>query len=792
MKEFALFYFWYEKFLFKILRIIIFVFLFVFSLISLFNKIYPNLPLFIFSFYLMLEVFVIYKISRLIPEVEVTKNTSNPLDSFTLEASGIFNSSHSSSGFVKELLNLPQVSFILAKADGVYKDIQLVEIDKKIIAGKALELSKEINTKFVTTMDLFTAYLLLTEDKTKFLFNKKLKQEDIKNILLWTKNSFTKEESPKGQDLTFSGEGIAEDWVYGWTIETSKYMLDLSRQILSEKELKPTGRKKEYLQLVEALSKGGSAILVGDEGSGKESAVKELAVQSFSGNLSGNLFHQKIYQLMVDAFMAGAQTQGELEERLNLLVDEVAHAGNVIIYIPEFQNIMGSSSFHLDISGALIPYLKNGSIRIIAAISPGAYKQFVEPMHSLLDSFSTINFLEPSREEVLDMLFRKADEIEAKNKTILTYKAMLGAFDYANKYTKEKVLPGSAVTLLDDSANAVRLKGKQLVEEQDILDQVKKKTNVSVGEPKALEKTLLLNLEKELHKRIVGQNEAVSALAESIRRLRAGLSTSSKPISFLFLGPTGVGKTETAKVLADIYFGNSQRFIRLDMSEFSGEDGMRRLLGSGPGQGDEKGQLTEPVYDSPYSLVLLDEFEKADPKILDLFLQVLDDGRLTDNKGKTVSFVNAIIIATSNAASEFVREEVSKGVVVDKKFQATLLEFLQTKGIFKPELLNRFDGVVVFTPLGKEEIIQVVKLLLIDVTKRLTEKDIKVNFDEKVLAKIATEGFDKDFGARPLRRFIQNNIEDLIAQKMLKDEIKRGDSLLINVDSSNNILINKN
>ena len=792
MKEFALFYFWYEKFLFKILRIIIFVFLFVFSLISLFNKIYPNLPLFVFSLYLMLEVFVVYKISRLVAQVEVTKNTSNPLDSFTLEALGIFNSSRSSLGFVKELLNLPQVSFILAKADGVYKDIQLVEIDKKIIAGKALELSKEINTKFVTTMDLFTAYLLLTEDKTKFLFNKKLKQEDIKNILLWTKNSFTKEESPKGQDLTFSGEGIAEDWVYGWTIETSKYMLDLSRQILSEKELKPTGRKKEYLQLVEALSKGGSAILVGDEGSGKESAVKELAVQSFSGNLSGNLFHQKIYQLMVDAFMAGAQTQGELEERLNLLVDEVAHAGNVIIYIPEFQNIMGSSSFHLDISGALIPYLKNGSIRIIAAISPGAYKQFVEPMHSLLDSFSTINFLEPSREEVLDMLFRKADEIEAKNKTILTYKAMLGAFDYANKYTKEKVLPGSAVTLLDDSANAVRLKGKQLVEEQDILDQVKKKTNVSVGEPKALEKTLLLNLEKELHKRIVGQNEAVSALAESIRRLRAGLSTSSKPISFLFLGPTGVGKTETAKVLADIYFGNSQRFIRLDMSEFSGEDGMRRLLGSGPGQGDEKGQLTEPVYDSPYSLVLLDEFEKADPKILDLFLQVLDDGRLTDNKGKTVSFVNAIIIATSNAASEFVREEVSKGVVVDKKFQATLLEFLQTKGIFKPELLNRFDGVVVFTPLGKEEIIQVVKLMLFDVTKRLTEKDIKVNFDEKVLAKIATEGFDKDFGARPLRRFIQNNIEDLIAQKMLKDEIKRGDSIQILVDSSNNIQISKN
>ncbi len=791
MKEFALFYFWYEKFLFKILRIGVFSVLFVFSLLFLINKTYPNLPLFVFSFYLMLEVFVIYKISRLTPEIEVKNNTSNFLDSFTLEALGIFKSASNSIGLVKELLNLPKVSFVLAKTDGVYKDVQILEIDKKQIADKALELSKEVNAKFITTADLFVAYLLLTEAKTKFLFNKKLKQEDIKNILIWVRESYKKEENPKGQDLTFAGEGIAESWVYGWTIETAKYMLDLSKEFLSERQLKPTGRKNEYLQIVEALSKGGSAILVGDEGSGKESAVKELAIQSFSGNLSGNLFHQKIYQLMVDAFMAGAESQGELEERINSLIAEVSHSGNVIIYIPEFQNIMGSSSFHLDISGALIPYLKNGSIRIIAAVTPGAYKKYVEPMHSLLDSFTVINFQEPKRADVLDMLFKKADEIEAKNSVILTYKAILSACDYANKYAKEKVMPGSAVTLLDDSANAVRLNGRRVVEEQDILDQVKKKTNVSVGEPKPIEKTLLLNLEKELHKRIVGQNEAVSGLAESIRRLRAGLSTPTKPISFLFLGPTGVGKTETAKALADVYFGNSQRLVRVDMSEFSGDDGMRRLLGSGPGQGDEKGQLTEPVYDSPYSLVLLDEFEKADQKILDLFLQVFDDGRLTDNKGKTVSFVNTIIIATSNAASEFIREQVSKGISIDKKFQSLLLEFLQTKGIFKPELLNRFDDIVVFKPLAQEEVIQIVKLMLSDVIKTLTQKDITVAFDEKILAKIATEGFDKNFGARPLRRFIQDKIEDPIAQKMLKDEIKRGDSISVTVDTSGNISLIK-
>lgn len=791
MKQFALFYYWYEKLLFKILRIFAFTLLFVFSVQGLINKTYPNFPLFIFSLYLMLEVFVSQKIGKLLPEKEVIINSSNPLDSFTLEALGIFNSNSNSTGIVKALLNLLQVNFILSKTDGVDKEVQILEVDKKVLADKALQLTKEINGKFITTMDLFTAYLLLTEVKSKFLFAKKLKEEDIKNILMWARESYTKEESPKGQDLTFAGEGIAENWVYGWTIETSKYMLDLSKQFLSEKELNPTGRKNEYAQLIEALSRGSSAILVGEEGSGKESAVKELAIQTYAGKLSGNLFHQKIYQLMVDAFMAGAKTQGELEERLNSLIAEVSHSGNVIIYIPEFQNIMGSSSFHLDISGALIPYLKNGSIRMIAAVSPGAFKQYIEPMHSLLDSFSVINFPEPPKTEVLDMLFRKAPEIEAKNNVIITYKAMLSAFDFANKYVKEKVMPGSVVTLLDDCANAVRLAGKKLVIEQDILDQVKKKTNVSVGEPKPVEKTLLLNLEKELHKRIIGQNEAVSALAQSIRRLRAGLSAPKKPISFLFLGPTGVGKTETAKALADIYFGNSQRLVRVDMSEFAGEDGMRRLLGSGPGQGDEKGQLTEPVYDSPYSLVLLDEFEKADQKILDLFLQVLDDGRLTDNKGKTVSFINTIIIATSNAASEFVREQVSKGVTVDKKFQDTLLEFLQTKNIFKPELLNRFDGVIVFKPLVNEEIVQIIKLLIKDVTRTLLEKDIAVTFDEKILAKIALEGFDKNFGARPLRRFIADKIEDPIAQKMLKDEIKRGDKIIVSVDSSNNIVISE-
>jgi ATP-dependent Clp protease ATP-binding subunit ClpA len=368
---------------------------------------------------------------------------------------------------------------------------------------------------------------------------------------------------------------------------------------------------------------------------------------------------------------------------------------------------------------------------------------------------------------------------------------VLAAYVFASRYAKEKVLPGSAVTLLEDTANAVMVSGKGVVEEQDIFNQIEKRIKVPVGEPKPVEKTLLLNLETEIHKRVISQDAAVAAISEAIRRLRTGLNVAEKPISFLFLGPTGVGKTETAKALASVYFGETARLVRLDMSEFVGEEGIKRLLGAGPGEGEGEGQLTEAVYDNPNSLILLDEFEKADPQILDLFLQVLDDGRLTDNKGKTVSFANCIIIATSNAASEFVREEIEKGAVVDKGFQQSLVNYLETKGIFKPELLNRFDDVITFKPLGQAEIVQIVKLMLISVAKELTAKDITVYFDDKIIGKIVNEGFDKDFGARPLRRFIQDKIEDIIAQEILKDEIKRGDKIQVSVDSTGNIALSK-
>ncbi len=784
----AKFYYFYNALLAKILRLLVLLILISLTLLSLNQEANLKLLIFALSLFLMFEVFFKFKISKQKPRVLVSE-TKTALDSFTLSALSIFESKNKTADIIKNLMRKRSAYFMLEKAGISTKEIQFLDIGKEDLANYALELSKTLKGKYVTTMDILASYLLLTEDKTKLLFNKKLKKEEMIHILYWARTGFDTEENPKSQKANFAGEGLAEGWVFGWTIETKKYMVDLTPEVLSRKPMF-LGREEELNQTIEALYKGTSAILVGEPGSGKESVIEALAYESFAGNLKGNLYHQKFFQLMVDAFLAGTTNQGDLQQRLDLVIAEISHAGDVIIYIPNFEAILGGSTFAIDLSGALIPYLEKGILRVVGTVTPEVYKKFVEPRSTLLDVFEIVKFDKPDKNLTLLMLFKKAFWLEKEFGVSLTYRAIVAAFEFSAKYSKEKVLPGSAVDLLTDTASNVKLSGKKNVEEQDIVTQVERKTNIPVGQPKASEKELLLNLENEIHKRIIDQEEAVSAISESLRRLRTGIEVSKKPISFLFLGPTGVGKTETAKALSAIYFKSESAMLRFDMSEYKQEEGIKRLLGSAPGEGSEKGEI-EKVYDNPFSLILLDEFEKADPKILDLFLQVLDDGRLTDNKGKTISFANTIIIATSNAGSEFIREEIQKGLVIDKTFKTNLLDYLQKQGVFKPELLNRFDEIVAFKPLGEKEVVQIIKLMLIQVQNNLKDKDIEVNFDDNIVAKIAEEGFDKEFGARPLKRFIQDNIEDLVAQKMLKDEIVRGDKLTISVDSSNNIFVIK-
>lgn len=733
----------------------------------------------------MLEVFFHFKIARLPPPISVKENDGrNIYDSFTLEALSIFITSQNLRRLIETLLHKKEVRFILEKADFKREEVLLLEITKDQLASYAFNLVQTIKGTAVTTMDIFAAYILLIEDQTKLLFNRNLKKEEFIHVLLWARKAFPNEENLPPIRVHFGGEGIGEEWVFGWTIETKKYMLDIMPKILQEKPLL-IGREKEHQQTLAALYQNKSVILVGEAGSGKTTLVETLAFESFEGATKGSLSHQRFFQFLVDRLLAGASDQGELEERLDSVIAEIAHSGDVIIFIPDIENILGAPTFNLNLAGVLIPYLEHGVIRIIGTSTPPAYKRFIEPMRSLVDVFGIVKLENPDKDTALQMLFEKAPDIERKSNIGLTYRAIIAAFSYADEYLQGRTMPGAGVTLLEDTASRVIYLKKNIVEEQDVIQQVENKTKIAIGIPQGKEKELLLHLEDEIHKRIIDQEQAVSAVSQGLRRIRSGLKSPTKPISFLFLGPTGVGKTETGKALAYLYFGAENKMIRVDMSEYSTNEGIKRLLGGLP---DEEG-LSDKVYDHPFSLLLLDEFEKAAPSIRDLFLQVLDDGRLTDNKGRTVSFVNTIIIATSNAASEVIREEVKKGKAVDKKFQEELLEFLQKNNIFKPELLNRFDQIVVFKPLGTNEVVEITKLMLEELSKKLLEQEITISFDDKLITKIVKEGVNEEFGARPLRRFIQDNIEDLIAQKMLKDEIKRGDKVNLSTDDTNTITI---
>ena len=791
---------WYKTALIRSIRLLVCVLL-LFLISLLYSKeLSLKIPLFLFNVFLMVELFFHYKIGHAAPDIVLEKNDKKDIyRSFTLQAVSGFITEPKTSEIIRKLSKLPQIKVILQKANITSKELVFTDLPVDVLAESAFDTAKTFKAKYVTTIDVFIAYLLLIEKDAKLLFAKQMKIDDLYNILYWTKIEYPEEENPKKVRVHFDGSGVGEALVSGWTPETRKYTANFTSFAIRQEPL-IRGRENEFKLLLEGLIKieGNNVLLVGDIGAGKENLVKALAYHSFEGNLGGYLNHKRIFQILVGALTAGAGNRSDLEERLQNIIAEVSHAQDVILFIPEFQNILGGTSYNLDLSGALLPYLKSGNIPVIATMTTGEYKTYMEK-NPLKEAFTVIPLKEPDENTAIQMVMGEAEKVEKKYRVILSYRAIASSVELAGRFLQDQALPGSAVALLEAVSNSVALDKAQpmyektkrkIVLEEYVVKKVEEATHVPIGMPTGEEINLLLHLEDKMHEKVIGQEDAVSAIAEAMRRVRSGMSTSERPISFLFLGSTGVGKTETAKTLADLYYGGQKNMIRLDMSEYTDETGVRRLLGAPPGEGKERGELTDKIHDNPASLVLLDEFEKAHSKIHDLFLQVLDDGRLTDNKGQTVSFRNAIIIATSNAGSEFIREEVEKGTKIDKTFQKKLLDHLQTKGIFKPEFLNRFDDVITFRPLGDEQVTKVVKLLLDDIAKTLSDQDIKVTFNDAVIEKICKEGFDAEFGARPLRRYIQDTIEDMISQKKLTKEIDRGKSVTFAIDGTGALSLN--
>lgn len=531
------------------------------------------------------------------------------------------------------------------------------------------------------------------------------------------------------------------------------------------------GREKELEEIFRVIEGGRqSVVLVGSEGVGKQALLGGIASLMVEERVPVVLQDKRLVRISIPHLLTGAQPQ-EAQERLMTVLYEVMRSGNIILAINDLDQVTN------ELASVLVDFLSRGGTFVIATTTPQGYTGAIE--RTVLGRvFEKVVVSEPETNEAIRVLESKALSIEAEHNVSFTYMALESIVLLCDRFMHESYLPKKAIEVAREVALMVSKErgADALITQEDVGRIISEKTGVPTTRVEEQEKETLLHLEERMHGRVVGQSEAVNAVSAALRRARTQLRSETRPIAtFLFLGPTGVGKTELAKTVAETYFGSEDTMIRLDMSEYQQADSIARLIGR-PGT-NEGGLLTEAVRQQPFALVLLDEFEKADPNILNLFLQVFDDGRLTDAAGRTIDFTNTILIATSNAGTSYIQNAVKEGQT-SEQIKTRLLEE-ELKGIYRPELLNRFDGVIVFTPLTQEEIVEITRRMIASLAGRLEAKGIHFRVADDVLIALAQKGYDPVFGARPLRRLVQEEVDNAIAQALLRDEVKRRDTIIL-------------
>ena len=614
---------------------------------------------------------------------------------------------------------------------------------------------------------------------------------------------------------------------------------------------------ERVIQILNRRSKN-NPVLLGEPGVGKTAVAEGLACRIYEKNVPPKLFEYQLYLLDFTALVAGTQFRGQFEARLKSLLNEAAERGNVVLVIDEIHNIVaaGDAEGAMSAANILKPALARGEIQIIGATTLTEYRKHIEKDSALERRFQPVTVGEPTVEETVEILKGIRDKYEAHHSVTITDDALKAAATLSSRYITDRFLPDKAIDLIDEAASKKRLgsqtepddlkeKEKKLeklqsekqeaitaqdfekaakirdeekvlkeeveklksswkgtgsssglvVDEDDIADILADWTHIPAARLKEEEMERLKNLENILHARVIGQDEAVSAVAKAIKRGRAGLKDPKRPIgSFLFLGPTGVGKTELSKTLAEAMFGSENALIRVDMSEYMEKHAVSKFIGSPPGYVgfEEGGQLTEKIRKHPYSVILFDEIEKAHPDVFNIMLQILDDGILTDAQGRKVDFKNTVIIMTSNLGAKEILGNVSSklGFKKDEEKDKNISEhdsiknkvMEEVKRVFKPEFLNRIDDIIVFDRLTEDNIKEIAKLMLKSLEKRLNANEINVTFTESAVSKIAKSGFDPVYGARPLRRAIQNEIEDMLSEEIIDGNVKSGDSITVDVE----------
>ena len=598
------------------------------------------------------------------------------------------------------------------------------------------------------------------------------------------------------------------------------------------------GRDKEIQRIVQVLNRRlkNNPCLIGEPGVGKTAIAQGLAIKIANGNVPAKLLNKEVYLLDMTTVIAGTQFRGQFEARMKSIIDECKACGNIILVIDEIHNIMGAGDAENSMNAANIlkPSLANGEIQLIGTTTLKEYRKYIEKDTALERRFQPVIVEEPSVDDTIKILEGIKKYYEEYHKVKISNDVIAQTVIMSEKYIHDRFLPDKAIDILDEACSKINLDNKALYKLEVLKNQLKKVqeekeeaadadstedyqkaadlktkecrlqdeidllssklkprqitvqdialvienwTKIPVKKITQAEIDKLLNLENNLHKRVIGQNDAVSAVSRAIRRNRAGLKSTKRPPSFIFVGPTGVGKTELAKALAYEMFGRDDAIIRIDMSEYMESHSTSKLIGSPPGYVgyDDAGQLTEKVKRNPYSIVLFDEIEKAHPDVFNILLQVLDDGKLTDSQGNTVSFENTIIIMTSNAGSNLNNNSIGFGKqTVDKN-----KIFDSLKDVFRPEFLNRIDEIIVFDSLNKEQLLQIVELMLEDTKKALQNKNITLNVSTSAKEYLLEKGTDYKYGARPLRRAIQRYVEDILSEMILRSELLDGSTVLL-------------
>lgn len=633
-----------------------------------------------------------------------------------------------------------------------------------------------------------------------------------------------------------------------------QYSRDLTEAAREDRLDPVVGRNSEVERVMQILCRRmkNNPCLVGEPGVGKTAVVEGLAQMIASGTVPEILADKRILSLDLSGMVAGSKYRGEFEERIKRVIAEVRAAGNVILFVDELHTLIGAGGAEgaMDASNILKPALSRGEVQMIGATTRTEYRKYIEKDAALERRFQPVYVEEPTREETIAILQGLRSKYEEHHGVTISDDALEAATDYAIRYINDRFLPDKAIDLIDEAASRKKLgifagnktakkaeetrhnleealeaalaegdieaaqalkkdldktdkkiektkhnmrekeQEQMLVTEEDVADVVSVWTKIPVSKITQTESQRLLKLEEILHKRVVGQNEAVETVAKAIRRGRVGLKDPKRPIgSFLFLGPTGVGKTELSKALAEAMFGNENAIIRVDMSEYMEKHSVSKMIGSPPGYVgfEEGGQLSEQVRKNPYSVILFDEIEKAHPDVFNVLLQVLDDGRITDSQGRTVDFKNTIIIMTSNAGAQRIVDpkklgfsNVENAESEHKDMKNNVME--EIKRMFKPEFLNRIDDIIVFRALSKEDVKGIVALMLKELKNRLAKQmDITLTYGDTVKNFIFEKGYDKKYGARPLKRAIQNNIEDSLAEEILSGKIQASDKVSMTV-----------